>query len=482
MANITISNKDVEVLSEALFCYYFAIWKKGKENDYDPSVWDNITTSAKLSQWTNTLGITAIVDRVNKDRAFSTRLKKVSTFLTKKGWHKRLAAQTDKFFSDSRIKISGSQYNAMRADMLVSSYSPYRAYNEISKKVKGKLGFKGRVDKDKWNPSDVWILTRQAKVDLKQFISIIRNKIFNNPEYCVAYMNSLNNKIRDMFRRGQLFPVSLKAPSGSVKIVFENDTSSNIKKVVRFTQLKYEQGNQDAKVGFSVDKVDSDNGKVLEKDYIKGNIKTKTVKSGGARLEIEGGVGSGARYGSMGTENYQWLIKETDNTGIKILNNIRNKPEFRDLKDKYWRGVSGKEWLGRGGYLKEFNKDPEAFAKEIEPYTQALYRHVNKMPWDPSRVGRAKSIEESWLNKTHAGEVGIAINDITNKIKRDITVENLFNLAASQGFGAGVSKSQINTRIKMAEAAGKKLGGEFNEIPIDESNKIWSSCFYVVVK
>ena len=101
--------------------------------------------------------------------------------------------------------------------------------------------------------------------------------------------------------------------------------------MVRFTELKYEQSNQDAKIGFSVDKVDRETGKVTEKNYIKGNIKTKTVKSGGARLEIEGGVGSGARYGSMGTENYQWIIKETDKSGINFLNSIRNKPEFKDL-------------------------------------------------------------------------------------------------------------------------------------------------------
>ena len=39
---MAISNKDVEVLSEALFCYYFAIYKKKKENTYDVSEWDNI--------------------------------------------------------------------------------------------------------------------------------------------------------------------------------------------------------------------------------------------------------------------------------------------------------------------------------------------------------------------------------------------------------------------------------------------------------
>ena len=52
---MAISNKDVEVLSEALFCYYFAIYKKKKENTYDVSEWDNIKKLADLSKFTNKL-------------------------------------------------------------------------------------------------------------------------------------------------------------------------------------------------------------------------------------------------------------------------------------------------------------------------------------------------------------------------------------------------------------------------------------------
>jgi len=74
------------------------------------------------------------------------------------------------------------------------------------------------------------------------------------------------------------------------------------------------------------------------------------------------------------------------------------------------------------------------------------------------------------------------MNDITRKIMRDITTENLFNLAASQGFGAGVSESQIKTRMKMAESIGKKLEGDFEGISINNANKLWTSCFYLVVK
>ena len=65
---------------------------------------------------------------------------------------------------------------------------------------------------------------------------------------------------------------------------------------------------------------------------------------------------------------------------------------------------------------------------------------------------------------------------------RDATTENLFNLAASQGFGAGASKAQLQTRIRMQKQLGRSLGEEFEEIEMDNSKKFWSSCFYLVLK
>ena len=479
---MAISNKDVEVLSEALFCYYFAIYKNKKEKEYRASLWNQIKTSSDLSSFTNRFGITSMVKNVNSDPAFTSRLTKVIEFLyNRKGfWKNALESQMKAFFSDAKLNKS-NEYFIMRADMIPKDYDPYTAYTQISYKVRGKLGFRGTVDKDKWNPSDVWIFTKSSQDKLKKFISLFNSQLMNQTEYSVKMMEKLNNKIYTLFKDGLLYPVSLKAPTGQAKVVFENDTESDLKKVVKYDEIDFSDTNQDAKIRFSVDEVDKASGKISRRDYIKGLIKTKTVLSGGARLEIE--AGGAARYGSMGTENYQYIIRQTDKTGIASLNKIRNKKEFVPLKNKYWTKTGGAQWLARANYVQEFKRDPKKFKEEIEPYTQELFKHINGRVWDSVSVElSAKSPEEAYLNKTHAGEVGIAINDITNKIKRDITVENLFNLAASQGFGAGVSKSQINTRIKMAEAAGKKLGGEFNEIPIDESNKIWSSCFYVVVK
>lgn len=480
---MAVSNKDVEVLSEAMFCYYFAIWKKGNDGKYDYSEWKNITTTSDLSKFTTKMGITSMVKKVSSDSAFTSRLSKVYEFLTKNKnrWAGMLESQMKAFFGNSKIKLGGGSYYVMRADMIPNDYDPYRAYEQLSQKVKGKLGFKGTIDKDKWNPSDVWIFTDKSIKFLKQFVPLFNSQVLKEPEYCVKMMEKLNNRIYLLFKQGLLFPVSLKAPTGSAKVVFENDKTSSLQKVVRYERVEYDQNNQDAKIKFEVDNVDKQSGKIVDKAYIRGSIKTKTVKSGGARLKIE--AGGAARYGSMGTENYQWIIKETDNSGILSLNRIRNRTEFKDLRSKYWGNVSGKEWLGRGGYVKEFKRDPKEFKSEIEPYTQALYKHINGGPWDPKRAEmNARTPEEAWLNKTHAGEVAVAMDDITRKIMKDITTENLFNLAASQGFGAGVSESQIKTRMKMAESIGKKLDGDFAGIPMSNANKLWTSCFYLVVK
>ena len=479
---MAISNKDVEVLSEALFCYYFAIYKNKKEKEYRASLWNQIKTSSDLSSFTNRFGITSMVKNVNSDPAFTSRLTKVIEFLyNRKGfWKNALESQMKAFFSGAKLNKS-NEYFIMRADMIPKDYDPYTAYTQISYKVRGKLGFRGTVDKDKWNPSDVWIFTKSSQDKLKKFISLFNSQLMNQTEYSVKMMEKLNNKIYTLFKDGLLYPVSLKAPTGQAKVVFENDTESDLKKVVKYDEIDFSDTNQDAKIRFSVDEVDKASGKISRRDYIKGLIKTKTVLSGGARLEIE--AGGAARYGSMGTENYQYLIRQTDKTGIKSLNDIRGKKKYYELNKKYWNKTGGDQWLGRPEYVKHFKDDPKEFKELIEPYTQELFEHINDRQWDSASIEMsAKSPEEAWLNKTHAGEVAIAVNDITKEVMRDITTENLFNLAASQGFGAGVSQSQLDTRMRMQKQMKQQLGEDFKSIEVDNSKKLWTSCFYLVLK
>ena len=79
---MAISNKDVEVLSEALFCYYFAIYKKKKDKDYSVSDWDDITKVKDIATFTNKYGITSMVSNVNSDPAFRSRVCKVCLLYT----------------------------------------------------------------------------------------------------------------------------------------------------------------------------------------------------------------------------------------------------------------------------------------------------------------------------------------------------------------------------------------------------------------
>ena len=477
MAQVNISKKDVEVLSEALFCYYFAIYKNRKQKQYSVDDWLTIKNTSTLSSWSSKLGINPIIGKVNTDPALTSRLDKVYTFLTEKGWHPRLTMQMDKFTSSYRVT---GRCEIMRADEIPSKYDPYKVYEEISKKTKSTLGFRGTVDKDKWNPSDVWIFTPKSVTMLQNYVKNLNLRILNDPEYKVGYLNAMNNMIFDQYKRKQLYPISLKAPGSSVKLTLENVKGGTIKKVVRYTGLKYDNNNQDAKIGFAVDLYNETTKSMINKDYIVGNIKTKTVPSGGARLEIEV-KGGGARYGTMGTENYQYIISETDKSGIKSLDKIRNtiQQDYPELK-KYWSGTTDKDWLSRKELLASFKKDPKKFKEEIAPYTQALFEHLNNTSWDSMRAERnARTPEEAWLNKTHAGEVGVAVNDITNKLIRDVTVENLFDLAASQRFGAGVSAEQLERRKRMLP---QYLKEDLEQVPVSEAKEIWNACFHIVVK
>ena len=109
---MAISNKDVEVLSEALFCYYFAIYKNKKEKEYRASLWNQIKTSSDLSSFTNRFGITSMVKNVNSDPAFTSRLTKVIEFLyNRKGfWKNALESQMKAFFSDAKLNKSNQYF------------------------------------------------------------------------------------------------------------------------------------------------------------------------------------------------------------------------------------------------------------------------------------------------------------------------------------------------------------------------------------
>ena len=53
----TVGGKEVEVFSEAFFCYYFALKAEDKLSNYSPQIWKTITTKQQLDAWTKKVGI-----------------------------------------------------------------------------------------------------------------------------------------------------------------------------------------------------------------------------------------------------------------------------------------------------------------------------------------------------------------------------------------------------------------------------------------
>ena len=135
---MAISNKDVEVLSEALFCYYFAIYKNKKEKDYNPIVWYSITTQSQLTSFTNRMGITPMVKNVNNDPAFISRLPKAMEFLfnRKSFWSNALESQMKAFFSDDEINFPEIESTRNYLQNLIDGVGNFSAIKDYALEIK----------------------------------------------------------------------------------------------------------------------------------------------------------------------------------------------------------------------------------------------------------------------------------------------------------------------------------------------------------
>jgi hypothetical protein len=459
----TVGGKEVEVFSEAFFCYYFALYAENKIKSYTPQVWKTITNQQQLEAWTKKIGIHSYVETQNKDKAFTSRLHLAIPFLVVNGWHDRLVKQMDKFFAVVKPS-NGKSYEAMRADEMPKEINAQEIFTLLAEKAKQKFGFSRAVDKDKWNPGDVWIFSTQGKQKMKALIGKARQTATSPAPYIAGAVADLNKIVYDLYLSKDLFPVSLKAPGATVHVSEENAVGSNITKTARFIKTELGPTNLDVKIHFAVDLYDEKKKKIVEKNYLVGRIKSKT-DTGGFRLEIEA-PGAGARFGSIGTENYQWIIHNTDNTGIKKLKSIREG--FKELKDVLPPKTAGeKEWLG-ASVIQSFVKKNPKDVNDLVPYLDKMYKLINGT--GEFQRNDAKDI----MNKTIASEIAVAIEFITNKLTRDVTVENLYDLAASQRFSAGVRADQLAKRKGIYSKEAKALGPK-------EAQYVFESCFYLKI-
>ena len=505
--NATISpGTDVEVLSESFFCFYFAVIKLRKKTNFNNlggfygqgSQWRYITTMSHVRKWCSDVGITPMVTHVLRDPGFSARVDKCWAFLNKKSaganldWGEIIPKQIDAFFASPLTRLSGS-YVAMRADMIPRGFNPYGVYKHISDKVKQHKDFTESINPNKWNPADVWIFSPAAISALSQFVRNQSSSILNDPGYSVGYMNQMNTKIFTLFKLGQLYPVSLKAPSSStVKVIATNEENPTMKQQLRYINVEFERDNVDVKINFAIDLLKRDGKgpwRIEQANYMEGRMKTKSAtvggfgSGGGSRLEIEiTRPRGGARYGSLGTNIQEVVIENTETSGILQLDRIRQ--QFPDLYRKYgWGSIKG--WMGREAYAKELKKyglgSQQDFVNEIKPYTDALFRALgsNAGAWDPPQTVLSRNPGVVYISKTHSGEIGVAIDKILRNFMKGVVLENLHNIASSQKVQTGAALEQIQRRVS---TLGGILKGELERFPPAKADLIWESGFHLVVK
>ncbi len=490
--------REIEVLSESLFCIYFAIWKSRKKTEYLTrsgrgwEIWKYMTTTAHLRSFARVLGITSMINKVITDPAFNSKIDKVYNFLARNNeeWAGQIESQMNAFFASPLTKFSGS-YIVMRADVIPRGFNPYEVYKVVSDKVKSHKDFTQKIDPDKWNPSDVWIFSPVAIQAMGAFVRNAKSSVIAEPEYKCGYMAELNNKIYTLFKLGQLYPVSLKAPGTRVTVVAKNAINPTFKKEVEYKGLSYTRDNIDVKLNFAVHLKKKENGqwKMEQRNYIEGRMKTKgaTVggfgSGGGSRLEIEISrpKGLGARFGGIGTNIQEVVIEKTDTSGILALDRIRHK--FPDLYRKYKWGGTG-NWQGREQYAKELQRvgrnNQNEFVEEIQPYTDALFKYLNNSPinWDPPHTVLGSKPGVVFISKTHAGEVGVAVDGIVRTFMKSIVLENLYNIASSTSVQTGTALEQLERRV---DGLSTQLKADIQKFPPAKADMIWESGFHLVV-
>ena len=110
-----------------------------------------------------------------------------------------------------------------------------------------------------------------------------------------------------------------------------------------------------------------------------------------------------------------------------------------------------------------------------------MYRAIGPgaAAWDPPQNVLGNKPGVVYVSKTHAGEMGVAVDKIMRQFMKGIVLENLFNIASSQQVQTGTSAEQLKRR---ASSLSKKLKGDLQKFPPAKADLIWKSSFYLVVK
>ncbi len=465
-----IQGKTTEVLSETAFCFYYALLMTGNLEKYSIESWKTVTNTPQFQKLCRQfIGVHRMLSYQFNDAAeLDKHLKLMYIFLTQEGWDDIARRQVKAFKSKFPAITKG--YFIARPSGMDKSYNPYVAFNNIRDSLKEYVGLDKQVNENKWNPADFWIFNSRGLKFMEIWNKKAKElKTIKSETYSASYMNLVNKQVYKLFEKNMLFPVSLKKSGTSVKIVKVNDKNSDIDQIVEYDRVLLDPNNQDVQIFYNLSTYE--NNKLLSKKELKAKMKTA---KGGFRLELEEARNAKARHGSVGVGLQQYIIYNTNDSGISKLNEIRREFNEDDINQYLPRG-STENWMGVNRYSK-IGKE----AEKLLPYVNRMMEEVNGVDskFNDQKYAGQGSYGMAIATKAGAGELAIAVTKIINKFARDIVVENLHLAAGSGGIQVGASPDQMKRRARL-------LGMKEDEMilvdDIKEYENLFSGCFHLKV-
>ena len=462
-----------EVLSETGFCFYYALLVNNKLDSFNKESFKTVGTRQEYLRLINDLGLTKQLSDSVKDTQIDKYIKVMYQFLGT-GFDEILRAQVKKF--KSTYNNANQSYYMSRSGAIPDAYSPYTTYRAVAKVMQRKFDFDSAIGEDKWNPADLWIYNDAGIKRLTELNKLADKLNRQDPdEYKISLLDMVNEEIYKLYEDGLCYPISLKK-SGLTPHIDKINVKGETEKITTLDKVELSQGNIDVKFHFTM-KVYQGNKLIYNNNKLR--VKMKAGASGGFRLEIEGGPD--ARFGSIGTGIYQFIIKETDESGLKVLEKIRNthKKNNENLKDVI-PSMNDKVWFGGTKYMSlEKNPGTNKLINDLIPYLQEMFAKVNgsKETLDLQKI-KSGSTTEKIYNKTSAAELAIAVGSIVNKYSRDIVIENLVDAASSARISAGTRPEQIEARRKQL---GGKVDKDFESLPVKVAKLVFTSCFHLKI-
>lgn len=428
-----------EVLSEVGFCFYYAMFVNGHLDDYSPEVWKEVKNTAGFkilcSQYS---GVSSMLTyEFNDVKALDSQLSKMYSFLTNDGWNKILIAQSKAF--KKKFNNVGATYFLARPSALPTNINPYTPYENVADSLRSFVGLARKIDPNKWNPADFWIFSRRGMQLVKQWVTKSKRlKHLNSETYSSSYMNLVNRQLMKLYKKGEVYPVSLKKSGLSPRIIEVNSSTVEIEQTVEYDRVLLSATNQDVQIYYKLKTFD--NGRNVSTKNLYAKMKTQ---KGGFRLEIYEEGDAKARHGSIGVGLQTFIIKNTSESGIKEVESIRD--EFPDIQDIV-PSRNATNWLGTPKYAAIGQQ-----AEQLLPYLNKMMETVNGSGVNAEFVLSRYSAGQLPLaigTKTGASELAIAVTKILNKHARDITIENLHLAAGSAGVQVGASPQQLASRAR----------------------------------